>query len=507
MAQTACLTLRNSDSVRTDHVPVLRVAEFRDTVVSRVGAGSPLMAIFGVPSRGTSTRVFGLVANSEAGTIELCATDIERDYPALTPDCPSAHWFERELAEQWALQPQGHPWLKPIRFHHSYRPGHDAWQRPSETELAPAVTDYFTVDGDEVHEVAVGPVHAGIIEPGHFRFQCHGEDVFHLEIALGFQHRGVERAVLGGPTSRTIHYMETLAGDTSVGHAMCYCQAIEGLAGTRVPAYAQVIRGIALEFERLANHIGDLGALAGDVGFLPTASYCGRIRGDLLNMTAVICGNRFGRGLIRPGGVRFDIDESRRDELLMRLEAARRDVTEAVDLLWNTPSVMGRFEDTGVLSRQVATDLGLVGVAARACGLERDCRQEFPTGIYRLSHIPVCTADTGDVFARALVRWMEIQRSMAFVDDQLRALPQGALRNPPGALSPSQITVSLVEGWRGEICHIAMTDEMGTLSAYKIVDPSFHNWIGLAMALRHQQISDFPLCNKSFNLSYCGHDL
>ena len=182
---------------------------------------------------------------------------------------------------------------------------------PPDQPILPAVGDFYRVEGDEVHEVAVGPVHAGVIEPGHFRFQCHGEQVFHLEIALGFQHRGVEQAMVGGPTKRSIHYAETLAGDTTIAHATAYCQVLEALARCQKTARAQMLRGIALELERLANHVGDLGAMANDVGFLPTASYCGRIRGDLLNMTALLCGSRFGRGMIRPGGVGFDVDEAR----------------------------------------------------------------------------------------------------------------------------------------------------------------------------------------------------
>jgi Ni,Fe-hydrogenase III large subunit len=371
----------------------------------------------------------------------------------------------------------------------------------------PSVTDFFRVEGQEVHEVAVGPVHAGVIEPGHFRFQCHGEQVFHLEISLGFQHRGVERAIIGGPNARTIHYMETLAGDTSIGHATAYCQALEALAGCQPPLAAEAIRGIALELERLACHVGDLGALAGDVGFLPTASFNGRLRGDFLNATALLCGSRFGRGLVRPGGAMFGLDEEQAKTMAERLEAALKDTAGSNNLLWNSLSVQARFENTGTVSRPTCEALGLVGPAARACGVGRDVRRDFPHGIFRFSQIPISICETGDVFARAYVRGLEIQRSGAFILDQLKMLGDGPIREPLGALAPDSIAVSLVEGWRGEICHVAITDAGGRLAHYKVVDPSFHNWIGLAMALRDQQISDFPLCNKSFNLSYCGHDL
>jgi Ni,Fe-hydrogenase III large subunit len=301
--------------------------------------------------------------------------------------------------------------------------------------------------------------------------------------------------------------METLAGDTTIGHAMAYCQMFEALAGHTVSARAEVLRGVALELERLANHTGDLGALAGDVGYLPTAAYCGRVRGDFLNMTALLCGSRFGRGMVRPGGVGFDVDAGRIAELLERLGRAVTDATGAVRLLWEEPSVQARFEDTGALRPETCEELGLVGLVARACGIHRDIRHEFPSGIYRFAQIPVSTWHTGDVFARAYVRWLEIQRSAAFVREQLTAFPEGPAREEIGSLAPDAISVALVEGWRGEICHVAITDARGRLARYKIVDPSFHNWMGLAIALRGQQISDFPLCNKSFNLSYCGHDL
>jgi Ni,Fe-hydrogenase III large subunit len=328
-----------------------------------------------------------------------------------------------------------------------------------------------------------------------------------LEIELGYQHRGVERSLTGGPNKRSIHYVETLAGDTSIAHATAYCQAVEALAETEVPLRSQAIRAVGLELERLANHTGDLGALANDVGFLPTASYCGRLRGDFLNATAAVCGSRFGRGLVRPGGVQFDIEPSRAQEVGSKTESALRDVSGAARLLWQSSSVLARFEDTGRISRRLCDELGLVGVAARAAGVERDIRCDFPTGFFRFAQIPVATWRSGDVFARAYVRWLELQRSCRFIREQLELLPRGGLRRELKSLRANSLVASLVEGWRGEICHVAITDDDGRFAHYKIVDPSFHNWIGLSMALRDQQISDFPLCNKSFNLSYSGHDL
>jgi Ni,Fe-hydrogenase III large subunit len=533
-------SLSNSQAMALADVPVFLIDEFEILVYNDIARGCQLSAFFGIPhgdGRGGGVRLYAVTTHPAKGKLSVLATDVGDRYPALTPRCPQAHWFEREIAEQWGVVPEGHPWLKPIRFHRSYRPGHDAWGRTVGEAILPCVqpagTDYFRVEGEEIHEVAVGPIHAGVIEPGHFRFQCHGEHVFTLEISLGYQHRGVERAVAGGPNKRTLHYMETLAGDTSVGHATAYCQAVEALAGQRVPIRAQALRGVALELERLANHTGDLGALALDVGFLPTAAFCGRLRGDFLNTTAMLCGNRFGRGLLQSGGVRFDADHERAAQMAAKLEKALEDVAGAARLLWHTPSVVARFEDTGAVSKSVAEDLGLVGPAARACGVDRDIRRDFPTGIYRFAQVPAATWHDGDVFARAYVRWLEIQRSGRFAIEQLQALPAGPIRSetlprgagnlvrsnardgrqecPPcgniGELQPETLVVSLVEGWRGEICHVAITNAAGKFAHYKIVDPSFHNWVGLMMALRDQQISDFPLCNKSFNLSYCGHDL
>lgn len=487
------IELGNARAVDRAAVPVLSGEDFRTGIIQAVGDGLRIASFFGLKN-GDITQLIAVLADDSNARLHAAATDLSgQDLPCITAQVPQAHLFEREIAEQFGLKLVGHPWPKPVRF-------------PAGGPVIGDM-DFYRVQGDEVHEVAVGPIHAGIIEPGHFRFQCHGEQVFHLEISLGYQHRGVERTLIGGPNSRSIHYAQTLAGDTTIGHATCYCQAVEAISHVKESPRAAALRGIALELERLANHVGDLGAMAGDVGYLPTSSYCGRIRGDFLNMTALLCGNRFGRGLVRPGGVSYDVDDKRIETLLTRLSAAKKDTTVAIELLWDAPSVMARFEDIGKLSTIIAEQLGIVGPPARACGLMRDVRQDHPTGIYRFAHIPVSSVATSDVFARAFVRWLEIQRSIAFIAEQLQSLPVGRIQSEPHPLLPNQLAVSLVEGWRGEICHTVLTNDAGTFARYKVVDPSFHNWTGLAMVLRDQQISDFPLCNKSFNLSYCGHDL
>jgi Ni,Fe-hydrogenase III large subunit len=493
--------VHNGQAIENDTIPRLSSQDFADVVAESIAAKGRVSALFGAPAPGGGLHLFALLSDDEDGVLEVARTAVDGDtFASLTPACPEVHMFEREIAERFGVTPASHPWLKPVRFRRSWRT--DAADPPQI-----GVIDFFRVEGESVHEVAVGPVHAGVIEPGHFRFQCHGEEVFHLEISLGYQHRGVEEAILREPPKRTLHLMETLAGDTTIGHATAYAQIIEALARCRVPARALVIRGIALELERLANHTGDLGALAGDVGFLPTQSFCGRLRGDFLNLTALLSGNRFGRSLIRIGGVGFDVDADRARTIRERLRAASRDVEGAATLLFESPTVQARFEETGRVSEETARALGLVGVAARASNLERDVRHDLPSGIFQFAQVPVSTYFTGDVFARAFVRWLEIQRSIRFIEDMLESLPSGPIRAPCPPPAKNAFAAALIEGWRGEVCHAAVTDDSGRISAYKVVDPSFHNWTGLAVALRNQQISDFPLCNKSFNLSYCGFDL
>ncbi len=498
------VAFRNGTAFLVDDIPRVDPEGLRREALALCKNGGRIAAFFAIPRMGgdASHDVFLVVSQDGLSSLRVLRTELLAGsaLPSLSAELAQGQAFERELHELHGLPFVGHPWLKPLRKHPGLtgRSGNG-----SQHDTHP----FFQVQGPGIHEVAVGPVHAGIIEPGHFRFQCHGEEVLSLEIHLGYQHRGAEPLILRSTPARRLVIAESIAGDTAVGHTLAYCMAMEGIAGASVPLPALSLRGIALEIERVANHVGDLGALAGDVAYLPGAAYFGRLRGDFLNLLMDLSGNRYGRGLLSVGGVRFGLSAGMRKTFLERLRKDEAELKEIAELMFDTPSVLSRFEHTGVVTEQTARDLGLVGPVARASGLSRDVRHDHPAGIFRFAHIPVTVASSGDVMARALVRWLEVQRSLTFVQEQLRELPEGPLATGVEAALPNRMVVALAEGWRGEIAHIAVTNEKGQLRGYKIVDPSFHNWFGLSMALRKNQISDFPLCNKSFNLSYAGHDL
>ena len=496
----------NGAAVVLSDIPTLPMDAFREVCVSVVESGGRLSALTVLHSKSPGDRgreMLALLADDTGSYLGLLRTPVPDSgrYRALSADIPQAQGFERELAEDFGLVPEEHPWPKPLRRHADLEPPRGGERGGS------GAYPFLAVEGSTVHEVAVGPVHAGIIEPGHFRFQCHGETVLHLEIQLGYQHRGAEALLLESKPARRLVIAESIAGDTAIGHSLAHCAVLEGLSGAEPPLAAHAIRGIALELERCANHVGDLGALCGDAGYLPGAAWFGQHRGDFLNMLLEISGNRFGRSLVTPGGVRFGIDPLRQVGLIAQLDRLERDLGKVSEIVFECPSFVSRMEQSGILEKEDAEELGIVGPAARASGCDRDVRRDHPWGIYRFAHIPVALQESGDVMARAVLRWTETQRSIQFIREHLDELKEGAIDTALGPARPNACVASLVEGWRGEIVHLAVTDEAGGLASYKIVDPSFHNWLALAMVMRGRQISDFPLCNKSFNLSYAGHDL
>lgn len=497
------LGLRNRRSIPWGSVPLEPMDEFRGTLVRATAEGWRLASLFGLPDGEDQTRLVAILADDIGGELGATSTLVRQRYAALAPACPQANRFEREIAEQCDVIPEGHPWLKPLRRHPPDHAPRAPRSGPADREAYP----FSRVEGEEVHEVGVGPVHAGITEPGHFHFQAHGEAVLFLEIVLGYQHRGVERLLETLEPDRGVLVAESIAGDTVIGHAGAYCGVLEALARSRKTPRAQSVRGIALEIERLANHIGDLGALAGDVAYAPAAAYLGRLRGECLNLLLTLSGNRYGRGLVRPGGVAFDIPDEMAREMRERMQRLRHEAQPVLDLLFRSASVQARFEGVGIVPKAACVEEGFVGPVARACEVARDVRHDHPYGIFRFAHIPVATAWAGDVLARALVRRLEIERSLEFVIEQLGMLPRGEARVACGPLRPDELAVAMVEGWRGEIVHVAITDHAGKVRRHKVTDPSFHNWDALARAMPGNEISDFPLCNKSFNLSYAGHDL
>ncbi len=502
------LQIYNGRALSRSDIPDLDFAVFQQTVLEFVRRDGFVVQFFAYENEQNVLKLLTVLRSGKE--LYVCGCSLADEYPSLTSECEKFHMFEREVAEQFGARPKDHPWLKMVRYHENYRGKEDVFGNDYSRDI-PGNYPYFTVEGDAIHEVAVGPVHAGIIEPGHFRFQCAGEEVFSLEIQLGYQHRGAEKLLeqAGLPLLRLPVIAESIAGDTAVGHSLCHSQAIEALAGLEVDEGAMIIRTIALELERIANHIGDLGALSGDVAFNPPLNYFGRIRGEFLNLTLTMAGNRFGKGLIRPGGIAFPVLEEQRRIMLEKITDETPGITNVCDLLFSAHTVLARFEHTGTVSRSVAEKLGLVGYAGRASGLAYDARVSFPTEAYDSVQANSNQRTTGDVYSRANVRREEIMHSLQAIPE---LLVKGLDAEPvpvPGSytLAPDSFVVTMNEAWRGEVSHCLLTDKNGAILRYKVKDPSFHNWTGLAMSLRNQGISDFPLCNKSFNLSYCGFDL
>ncbi len=423
---------------------------------------------------------------------------------SITKEIYSFHIFEREIAENFGVEFIYSPWYKPVRY---------AFDRADKNKV---INNYpfYKIQGDELHEVGVGPIHAGVIEPGHFRFLCNGETVLHLEIQLGWQHRGVESLFLTKPSliQRTV-LSESIAGDTAVGHSNAFANLVESLASIKINERLEIERTIALELERIAMHVGDLGNMNIGFAYQLAASVFGTLRTPVINYTQTWCGNRFGKGLTRVGGNNYPFTEELADKLAKLLDNFEGRFDPMAEHMFGLPSVLMRAENIGKVTETQMRLIGAVGMAARAAGVARDLRKSHPFAAYKNSPIETETLSNGDVWARAMLRKLEIKISIEYIRDLMRKL---AKLNEPSTkpvpekelkLAADSLCVSLVEGWRGEICHCAITDSEGNIVHYKVKDPSMHNWLALALSLRALEISDFPINNKSYNLSYCGHDL
>ena len=494
---------------RVRDLPSLAADDFTRALARHVTAGEQLITYFARPAD-DRTR-------DDSGPRELVLTAVLRDHHrlhalratlpagqplhAITGDLPAFHVFERELHEQHRVAFPGHPWLKPLRFEGHARGQADAY-------------DFFHLEGKEVHEVQVGPIHAGIIEPGAFRFSCHGELVHHLEIHHGYQHRGAERLLLTRPLAHMAALVERVAGDSSVAYAWTHARAVEALADLTLAPGVELHRGLALELERIAMHLVGLSGMCTDIGFLQGASTYARLRTAVINVTMRVCGSRFGRDWLRPGGVRSAISPALLADLQHTLRHLARDIAACNALTLGARTVQHRFKGTGVVTREQARGIGLVGLHARACGLDIDMRAALP-GLTHARHPIASLVETGgDVWARFLLRVREIDESVRWSlavlasAPELTELTEFIMRPaPPRPLAPDALAVAITEGWRGPVVHAIETDHAGQVRHYKLQDPSLHNWFGLALAVRDNEISDFPICNKSFDLSYAGTDL
>lgn len=439
------------------------------------------------------------------------AARLSRESPAV-PTLASisfpASRFEREMRDLLGIEPSGHPDPRPL-VRHGFWP--ETFHPLRADAVAPVFEDdgrpfpFTAVEGEGVYEIPVGPVHAGVIEPGHFRFNVVGETILKMRARLYFTHKGTERLFHGRLPHEALPLAERVSGDTAVGHAVAFCQAIEALAGVEIPEAAAVLRTVLLELERLYNHITDAGAIIGDTGFPVGQAHCLRLREQLLRLNRQITGHRLLRGVIVPGGI--DRMTGPDAALVRAVGEVVADFEEVLQICRDNTMVADRLEATGLLPAEVARDFGVVGYVARACGIARDVRADLPCAAYEWIRVQPVVEQAGDVQARLAVRVREARQAVAVISQALSRAIGPDRRVAIGTLPAFTPAFGVVEAWRGRLAHMVMADGGGRLHRVKIVDPSFFNWPALARALDGNIVPDFPLCNKSFNASYSGNDL
>ena len=486
---------------------------------------------FGLLTSIDGRQLVTLLLDPKTGSAECWQSELnDTSYSSLTALVPQSHWFERAVYDLFGLIPENHPRFKHLLLHDEYDSSFHPlkWDTngigslPSDIASAANTGGYnpplqntgskreykfMQVRGEGIYELPVGPIHAGVIEPGHFRFSCFGETILNLEIRLGYVHRGIEKRLTEVPWQKARFVAEAAAPDTACANALAHAIAIESLFGIEVPPLAQALRTIALEIERLAMHTIDIGGLSADFAFLAIAASAGRLRGKVLALAQKLSGSRFFRGYIIPGGVRKFAPEYI-SSMQSQLKQFRKEWQTVLEILKENQVAQERVEKIGIITPSLARDFGLVGIAARACGIAYDCRQHFPHGLYPRAAPPIATQRNGDILARTRVRAAEIESSCDIIEKVLGQLPDGKFSvDLPDTLPANQTGLAIVEAFRGELIHLIFTDAQGKIKRYTIKDPSFNNWTAISIAIRNGLITDFPLCNKSLALSYSGNDL
>jgi Ni,Fe-hydrogenase III large subunit len=448
----------NPSAVDLNEVPVIAYDRFYSEVTELLKDESDHCLSYYGFEKDNNLRFICLIGDDSSGKIRAFSFTAGRgnsSVKSLTTECSGMHIFEREIHENLGIDFDGHPWLKAVRY---------PFDRKNRDEVMDNYP-FYRIESEELHQVGVGPIHAGVIEPGHFRFICNGEKVLHLEIHLGYQHRGVENLLSGNmtPLQRCI-LTESIAGDTSVGHSLAHAQAIESLSGIEAPEKLKIERSIALELERIAVHIGDTAALCGDVAYQLGQAVCEGLRTTIINSTQNWCGNRFGKGLIRPGGTNYPMTETLLASILKTIDDTGGKYAEITSRIFSVPSVLARFEDVGIVTAGQASAIGAVGMAARTCGIMRDIRRSHPYQYFTKYSINPVTISSGHVLARARLRELEVAESIRTIKDlaEIWNHQEDNVGRPvyTEKLKPGMLAVSLVEGWRGEICHSVLTDSL-----------------------------------------------
>jgi Ni,Fe-hydrogenase III large subunit/Ni,Fe-hydrogenase III component G len=431
-------------------------------------------------------------------------------FPSLAAELPAVNWQEREIQDWFGIEAVGHPNPRRVALHDNWPEVHPLRKDfPLRDALPPFEGErhvYRPTLGEGVFQIPVGPVHAGIIEPGHFNFAVAGEPILYLQLRMFYTHKGTEKLFEDLPIHRAVFLAESISGDSAFSHGTAFCQAIENAAAIEVPLRARVMRTILLELERVYNHIADIGAIAMDVGFVVANAHAGRLRETMLRLNEALTGSRLLRSMVSVGGVRRGWSMEQRELLSRTIVDATEEFEDLVALVRSSDSTRDRLEKTGVLRPETAKALGIVGVGGRASGVDLDVRRDHPYAAYDRYSFRVPVYQDGDVLRRVTVRIDEVRESLGILQAAADDLPDGPWCAPPQPIPAGRCALAAVEGWRGEILHWVRTGPDGRLERCKIKDPSVNNWPALVEAVQGNIIADFPVINKSFNLSYSGTD-